>query len=633
MVAISTNAKNVLEQNTTISTRLGCTLEYNMNQLVDNITITGADYTTSDGTKPFKKLFPVDTVVKPFRPNGAGIKYAIVGDIPLNSYRDPKTTTYNLNFRTYMPGPDTYYKYYVGPKGSGVDIILNYPKTIYANKIVVRFEIAHATPPTWTVSASGSQIATGTSSDIKAFTTGASKNYDAGTLILYYNGTAWSTTKPATIQAPVSMTSLRLQTGSVADKFIGVIEISPRWEIDISDRITGMEISKESSSSVSDLLPIGNVTANSISLNLVSYEDNRSVKVYDKTSTIDITKIYLYKKALINPFIKLYYAGASSTDTYGTYESIPQGQFIVDSWSVSEYGDVAVRGLDCAKILQETVCPGIFCENYSVQAIIRRLLDNVGFSNYNFNNLATEGSPLVPRYWWAEDSKTVWSAIQDLCRDAQITAVVDENGILQFYTRDYMFDNTRAANWQLRSEASGSNLPNILSLEKADLPSANQVKVLWNNVTNSIYPGSEQSQSIWRSAKTFMAALSLDRDLLSSFGPGSYMSLSPVETSEYSQQILYEYEGYLVINSEIVEYDGIEYFYTDSNNVKQNVLVQSDSDFLKYQGLGQPGRENFGRTGRYRIKSRGAFGTTIGNHYAAAESIISSWNGYQVTWV
>lgn len=633
MVAISTNAKNVLEQNTAISTRLGCTIEYNMNQLVDNITITGNEYSAPDGTKPFKKLFPVDTIAKPFRPNGAGIKYAIVGDIPLNSYRDPKSTTYNIDYRTYYPGPDTYYKYFISPRSSGVDIIMNYPKTIYSNKIVIKFEISHAVPPTWTVSASGTQIATGTNSNIIPFNTGSTKNYNAGTLTLYYNGTSWSTTKPSTVAAPVSLTSLRLQTGSVSGKFIGVIEISPRWEIDISDRIVGVEITKESSNSSEDLLPVGNVTANSLNLNIVSYEDSRVVKTYDKTSTINTSNIYLYKKALINPFIKLYYTGAPRTDSNGSFEEIPQGQFLVDSWSVGEFGDVSIRALDSAKILQETLCPGIFCEGYSVQAIIRRLLDNVGYTSYNFNNISTEASPLVPRYWWAEDSKTVWSAIQDLCRDAQITAVVDENGILQFYTRDFMFDSTKSPNWEIRSESNGSLLPNIISLEKRDLPSANQVKVLWNSVTTSIYPAAEQSQSIWRSSKTFMAALSLDRDLLSSFGNGSYISLSPVETNEYNAQILYEYEGFLVVNSEIIEYDGIEYFYNDLNNVRQTVLIQSDSDYLKYQGLATPGRENFGRTGRYRIKTRGAFNTSIGNHYAAAESIINSWPGYQVTWV
>ena len=33
--------KNIVEQNTTIESNVGCTIEYNMNSMVDNITVTG----------------------------------------------------------------------------------------------------------------------------------------------------------------------------------------------------------------------------------------------------------------------------------------------------------------------------------------------------------------------------------------------------------------------------------------------------------------------------------------------------------------------------------------------------------------------------------------------------------------
>ena len=78
MATASTTAKNYLEQNTTISDGIGCTIEHNMNSLVDNITITGADYQAADGSFPFKKLFPINSVLKAFRPVGAGVKYGII---------------------------------------------------------------------------------------------------------------------------------------------------------------------------------------------------------------------------------------------------------------------------------------------------------------------------------------------------------------------------------------------------------------------------------------------------------------------------------------------------------------------------------------------------------------------------
>ena len=77
----SPTVKTLIEQNTTIQTNIGCTIEYNMNSMVDNITVVGTDYVRADGAKPYQKLFPASSVVKAFRPLGAGVKYGIFGDV------------------------------------------------------------------------------------------------------------------------------------------------------------------------------------------------------------------------------------------------------------------------------------------------------------------------------------------------------------------------------------------------------------------------------------------------------------------------------------------------------------------------------------------------------------------------
>lgn len=140
--------KTVLDQNITLTDGIGCTIEHNMNSLIDNITITGADYVAADGSKPFKKLFPIDSVLKSFRPNGAGVKYAVSGDVLSSTYHNPKAYTYQVNYRTYYPGTETYYKYYLCPKGQGADITATYPQTVLTNKIIIKFEISHSTPGT-----------------------------------------------------------------------------------------------------------------------------------------------------------------------------------------------------------------------------------------------------------------------------------------------------------------------------------------------------------------------------------------------------------------------------------------------------------------------------------------------------
>jgi hypothetical protein len=212
-----------------------------------------------------------------------------------------------------------------------------------------------------------------------------------------------------------------------------------------------------------------------------------------------------------------------------------------------------------------------------------------------------------------------------------MVALFDENNILQFYTRENIFNYSASTDWSFRYASSGSNLPNIVSLDKKDLSSANQVKVLWNSVTTNEYIGN--AQPLWKSSNTYMGALSLEQNLLSTAGAGQYISLKAVVTNEYTQsQILNEYSGYLAIDSEIIEYDAIQYDYIDLTGTRQSVDITNQSDALKWLGLALPGASNYQPNGKYRIKTRGAFDTTIENHYATAQQTIGAWAGYDVEW-
>jgi len=632
MIPLSLTAKNTIEQNTSVTYRTSLVFEYNMNSMIDGITVTGATITKTDSSgatyTPFKKLFPVDSIIKPFRPVGAGLKYAISGDVD-SGWKNPKSLDYTPNFRVYYPGVDTWYKYYVSAQSTGLDVTATYPKTILTNKIVAKFELAHSTPTTWTIYGNGSVLASGTNADIIPFTTSGSKNYNAGTVTIYYNGTSWVKTEPSTISSPVSLTSTKITTGAVSGKYIGLIELSPKWVVDATEHLVSFNIAKESSTSSEDLMPVGKISANSISMSLISYEATRKMVSFDKTMNLSSDKIYLYKQMEIKPYIHLYNSGGSLTDSLGKYDKIIQGTFYADTWSFSEYGDISLNALDGAKILQETVATKLLCENFSATAIIRRLLDSVGFTNYKFNIKDTDKSIITPTYWWTDSNKTVWDCLQELCRDTQMTAVFSYDNVLNFYSREWIFDSARTSNWDFRSETSGANLPNILSFDKNDLPSANQIKVFWNSVLTSNYI--QSAQAPWVSDSYFLAAFTLNQNLLTSHTAGQYMYLSPAVVNEEELGITaYNYTGYLAVGSEIVEYDAVNFEYVDSNGTKQFVDLISKTDNNKYLGLGLQG--TLKPSGKYRIKTRGAFGTPVSNHYIDAQDIVDSWNGYQVAW-
>jgi len=632
--------KTLIEENTTIQTNIGCTIEYNMNSMVDNISVVGTDYVRADGAKPYQKLFPASSVVKAFRPLGAGIKYGIFGDVALNTWKDPKKVEYPLNFRTYYPGLDTYYKYWLSQKGVGANIAITYNgQTILTNKIVVRFEISHSMPGTWTIYKEGDAIlASGTSAAIKPFPTGSAKSYDAGTLTLYYNGTAWVTTEPATISAPVSITGLKLVTPGVTNAHIGVIEVSPRWVTDLTDHVVGFSIDQESSTSADDILPVGRVSANSLSLDLVSYEATRKIITYDKGTAFSVSNLYMYKSAELKPYIKVYYSGAPYTDSKGAYEKVKQGTYYIDNWSTSEFGDISLDALDGAKFLQDISCPGMVSKDTTAVGIIRRLLDNVGFTNYNINyktdsaGKITDTSILSPFYWWTDDGETVWNAIQELCRDSQMVATFDENNVLQFYTRDYLFSRTDA-HWNFKYSKDGNVLPNIISFEKKDLPAVNQVKVLWSPVTSSQLIG--DGQPLWKSGSAYLGAYSLSTDIPASTsggGAGTEISLVPITVNQDLKQIIYNFAGYLVIDSEIIEYDAIEYQYINTTLGRTKAWITQISDLQKIANditTTIAANKAIGQTGKIRIKSRGAFGTSAVAH--AKTGSVAGWTGFDNT--
>ena len=90
----------------------GCWLEYNMNEIIDGVTVVAStDVTASSGDAlPFQKLFPVKTIIDPRRPKTAGIKYFIMNS-QVNQYPTIYTASNDMTYRLYYAGEKTQYKY------------------------------------------------------------------------------------------------------------------------------------------------------------------------------------------------------------------------------------------------------------------------------------------------------------------------------------------------------------------------------------------------------------------------------------------------------------------------------------------------------------------------------------------
>lgn len=617
----------------------GCHIEYNMNDLILKTAVTAPEGVitatlTKDGQayKPFEKLFPITSIIDPRRPKVAGVQYMILGDpsVPatLAATGVGSASTYasskEFSKRLYFSSTKTAYKYWVTPKSSGTllsncILSVSYPAeyTAATNKIVVKFETSHSKPTLWTVKlvnlagAESAPIYTGTTCP------------DSGVVNLYYNGTSWSTTEPATVSEGVNLSGLKLQINSIdkVEGYLGIIEISARLVKDVTSSLESFDISQNSSDSITGLVPVGDVTANSLRMNINSYD--RSYEHYDKINPFNKAKLNLYKNIMVRPFVTV------------ESEKINLGVFYLDSYDVDEFGEIAINALDGARELQYIKPPDIVTKDMSSVAIIRRLLDSVGFTNYKFNIVATDNSVVTPFYWFTDPKKTVWQHIQDLCKDTQMIAIFDNNDILQFYPRGYVFDKTKTPALSFRyNNTSDGKLANIASIGIENIPTVKAIKVMYNPQVTSNYDGG--GDNIYTSPVVILGAAALIKDLAVPLTtPGAdlgVVTLSPVQIASSAKQ-LYSYSGYLVLGKEIIEYDAIKYIYEPVIPVPGQPTVSkwitSDSDVQSGQALAKP--NTFAPTGEYRIKTRNAFDVVKNvadlSHSADTISLQAEWTG------
>lgn len=741
----NTNIQNIFYKNSSVNVTAGCTIEHNMNQLLDNIvvytTATDDDYIGTLGAQiikknPFTKLFPLNSILRPNRPINPGVKYYIANatdNIDNNKFYNYRTVPYPQSSpRVYYPGVRNYYQYWVSPAGQGINITVKYKiesatvtqayatgskivytttqdhgftlgkfvtisgsgessinlvkkeiieiadsktfavasnlaatmtaytslnktatlvdsttgnarptKSALANKIVVKFEKYHYLPATCTVVITYSDNTTASPS---AFNVPSD-----GNLSIYYNGSTWSTsapfnsTQPISYPTPKEIKSINIATPSAgSEKIIGLIEVSARWIQDLSSDVVSFTIDKESTSNPEDILPVGNITANNLALELAKYNENYLPTIaYNRDNDWETTPsisnaIYLYKNSELKPHFKVYHSAGKIVDGTQKYDIVPQGYFYIDDFTIQEFGNVSINALDASRFLMDTLSPDLIYSNAPATSVMMGILDSIGFTNYNFNVVLDNSNKLIDTsiptlvYWWSDDSKTVWDALQELCRDFQINCFVDENNVLQFYTRDYMY-NRSSVNWEFYYETpqGGDKLPNIINFNKKEILSANQVKVIWKVPMSSLY--SQGAEDLWSSEPSFLISGGLRYDIEANT-PAENINFD-IDIDNLDPYVKYEsvfnFSGYMLVDSEIFEYDAVQFEYLPVSaaysDPKIKVWLSSQGDWAKYRALSKTGSEYFKPTGVIRIKRRGVFRTQQAKHFATA-SVVDTWN-------
>jgi hypothetical protein len=392
--------------------------------------------------------------------SGVGTTYPPITPIIQNPGYSLATPPVPL-YKNALPSDMAPYKYFVSdpavgsyhPSISGI-----YQPGANANKLVIKFNTISSTP-TVNVILDSTTIATGIQPDA------------SGLLVLYYNGSSWSTNKWSTMpvfnsngyisnyasfnKITITQTSYTLKSAfaSYSSSYVAqdasrmhLVEISPRIEVDLSDYVMELDINKQLDSK-NNYIPISSINPNDASVTLSAIPltyNNGPIPIFSSQSNLPANILY----NMMRKNIKFYFGfkllayfttqeiiANPSHPTTGRY--IPGGVYYSNSWDETDIQTVKISCYDIVNYLQMVPVPDYVASNKSIFDIITNILDLAGFTDYDYDSLYQvcndASSPIDMYYYFCNSqSATVYDALSELFLSHQIGAYIDEYGVMKF---------------------------------------------------------------------------------------------------------------------------------------------------------------------------------------------------------
>jgi hypothetical protein len=402
------------------------------------------------------------------------------------------------------------------------------------------------------------------------------------------------------------------------DAYFSLIQLSARLEVDISDRLVGLD-STFDAGEASMLTPIGTITTNVGNLVLWN-ADNYFDKDYEASPYKDL----LEPNAEVNVVYNYYLNGASSAAT----DTVQEMKMYVSQWALSSSdGTVSVSLEDHSKFLKDATVPAMMYEDITLKEIVYRVCDAVGFSNYSVSPILNNKDFVIP-VWFTNGETTAWEIFESLATDTQSLIYFDSLGMLKVKPRYAAFDPARAVDWTLLGTPRGSSLTDIISLEKSGQYEANLIKVMYSYTHWSEWNNGNPAMSVvWEpDGDLALRAVQIIEDI--SDTQTSYVRITPKDVKIWPWTAMANIEG------EIIEFDAKEYVHFGTTGVATKVWVASQEEYNKYKAdTAQQYRYRNYFTGRIRIKQRGKWNSAQRAHsYKPKPYYIRRFvNGHNIT--
>lgn len=592
--------KTKLRQGGGIKTKTLLIAEWDMNRFANTIP-TASNPGTVDEYMP--DMFPAASMCYTERP---------LSGVSMATTESPSTTSddsgYPQSARFLTANPDMLFKYWVSSSLSiastpytisGVTPQVVYAENVKTNKIAIVFDVTKSTPTAFTVSVSTN----GTTWNVVS--TNPSIGSDGLVQLYLQAGGTWGST--AARVAPTNIRGVRVTVTQMSSGLAraGVIQISPRLELDISDRVKNYS-TENAVADASMVAPLGRPSSNSASISL----DNADRYFSDSKST---TLAGLIRK---NVDFRLDLAIDTSLTSTPTWEYIRMLTMRSDGWSGQDTDGVTVSLRDDSAYLQSIKPLPFLYTDVNASAAIWRMLDSVGYTNWARSTSGDASNIIIP-YLWSDGTETVWEIIAKVCESTQSAAYFDEYGVLRVKTREEAFDPNSTPVWTLLGQKSGADLPDIASFETEITDPVNVVNVSYSNtsVSTPSASGIVPMEAVWDEQETQAlrsANLSKPIDINS-----TVIAIQPVDAG------VFHYEGVVQIEGEVIRYDAKGYSYYETNGTLTATFVKNAEEKAALDAKNPALAFKNYFNGNLRISKRGEWGTVVKDHLT---TISPAWN-------
>lgn len=565
------------------------------------------------------------------------------------------------------------YKYFVSETSDTPSIGAAYTELISINKIVIKLNLSQSKPKSLSVKLYTKD------SLLKTISVDSSSIKDSGYIVLYYNGTDWSTNKWSTMptlnnsgQITISQQINKIvvtQMGSTINsgysnistestpelKRFQVVEISPRLELDLSSFVLDYSITKELDDK-STPLPISSISANSATISFsnipLAGTNNAPLSVFSTNANHGfITPLANMLVKNTKFYINFYIPEVQLPGETKKNRLIPGGVFYADTWDNQDIKTTRVNCFDIMKFLQTLPVADYVSGTQDLVNLFTNILDLSGFTDYNYDELksvlSNNNQKVHISYFFADSAtKSVYTVLKELFLAYQIGAHVDEYGVLRFKNLQAIITNnvpTYIVNdGNVVVDSYNENIKTKIGKVRM-LYKSPQVKrsIAFNANDKAVETILTQAPDIiWQQDSEDVVPFNFITDSISSLSQNYYQTdPATLNPDNLFYLTTFDHNSFIIVEGEIMSSGDKEILFSSKNAVpatqpkKVSIANQNEIgvEAAKYSSSINSQDISQSPTGKYTNVHRGLFGTPASKHIVMknADDVKSKFDSFK----